>query len=219
MLSAVAVGGLVLSLLGSLIPAAPAGPVGTAAAEPPPPGQVTIALVKVNGSGCKPRTAAVAISPDREAFTVTYSEYLVQAGPGSKPADAAKDCQLTVRLDIPAGYTYAVAHADHRGFAQLTGGASGMHRARYRVQSEPKPAFVEHPFGGPFDDNWLRTDVIDPAHRSWAACGKSRKLDIDTDLRVRADPARPQETNVMGMDSTDGSVDTRYHLAWRRCSG
>ena len=50
-------------------------------ADPPPTGQITIDVVTVNGSGCRIGTAAVAVSPDNKAFTVTYSEYLAQVGP------------------------------------------------------------------------------------------------------------------------------------------
>ncbi|CAM5378677.1 hypothetical protein SALBM311S_06184 [Streptomyces alboniger] len=34
----------------------------------------------MNGSGCPQGTAAVAVSEDNTAFTVTYSDYLAQAG-------------------------------------------------------------------------------------------------------------------------------------------
>src|SRR4051794_3787745 len=44
-------------------------------AVPPPPDKIVIDVVTVNGSGCRPGTAAVAVSPDNTAFTVTYSEY------------------------------------------------------------------------------------------------------------------------------------------------
>jgi hypothetical protein len=73
--------------------------------SPPPPDRIIIDVVTVNGSGCRPNTAAVAVSPDNTAFTVTYSEYLAQVGVGSKPTDFRKNCQLNLRVHVPQGFT------------------------------------------------------------------------------------------------------------------
>lgn len=82
----VAIGTAVLSLL--------APPPAVAAAVDPPPGQVVVEVVKVNSSGCRAHSAVAAISLDREAFTVTYSEYPAQVGGGAKSTEAQKYCSL-----------------------------------------------------------------------------------------------------------------------------
>ena len=51
--------------------------------NPPPPDKIVIDVVTINGTGCKPGTAAVAVSDDNTAFTVTYSEFLAQVGVGA----------------------------------------------------------------------------------------------------------------------------------------
>lgn len=202
MLSAVMAGSLLFSLL---------TPVAA-------PGEAVIEVIKANGSGCRKQTTALAISPDGEAFTVTYSEYLAQVGVGAKPNDYRKDCRITLRIDIPAGQTYAIQSVDYRGFGQLERGASGVQRASYQFQTQPKPEPADHTFRGPFDDNWQNTDVTDPADRSWSPCGKSRKLTIDTELQVSAGTSDPKTTtSMLGMDSTDGSIKTTYRFVWRRC--
>lgn len=202
MFSAVMAGSLLLSLL---------TPVAA-------PGKVVIDVVKVNGSGCRKPTTQVAVSPDGEAFTVTYSEYLAQVGVGAKPNDYRKDCRITLRLDIPAGLTYAIQEVDYRGFGLLEPGASGVQSASYQFQTQPKPEPASHTFRGPFNDGWLNADVTDPADRSWSPCGKSRKLTIDTELRVSAGTSDPKTTtSMLGMDSTDGSIKTTYRFIWRSC--
>ncbi len=202
MLSAVMAGSLLFSLL-------------TPAAAP---GQAVIDVIKANGSGCRKQTTALAISPDGEAFTVTYSEYLAQVGVGAKPNDYRKDCRITLRIDIPAGYTYAIQSVDYRGFGLLEPGATGTQSASYQFQTQPKPEPASHAFRGPFSDNWQNTDVTDPADRSWSPCGKSRKLTIDTELQVSAGGSDPKTTtSMLGMDSTDGSIKTTYRFVWRRC--
>lgn len=68
-------GGAIAALLTTALPGT--GPAD--AFEDPPPDKIIIKVATVNGSGCPQGTAAVAVSEDNTAFTVTYSDYLAQA--------------------------------------------------------------------------------------------------------------------------------------------
>ncbi len=184
----------------------------------PPPGKIVIDLVTVNGSGCPAGTAAVAVSPDNTAFTVTYSSYLAQVGVGSQPTDFRKNCQLALDVHVPQGFTYAVAEADYRGFAHLANGATGLERANYYFQGMRQTAYANHPFTGPKDDDWQTTDTTDVASLVYAPCGEERNFNINTELRVSAGTSDPATTtSFVSMDSTDGSINTVYHFAWKPC--
>jgi Domain of unknown function (DUF4360) len=202
------------AVVASLVSPAPA----LAATGAPPDDQVVIESVQVNGAACRPGTVAVAISPDNEAFTITYSEYLAQAGGGAVPGADHQKCKLTVQLRVPSGFTYAIAQVDYRGFAELAAGASGMQRATYNFQGDPPKTYTEHPFAGPLSDYWQVTDRVDAAAQIFAPCGKVRKINIDTGLTVSAGSADPSLINVLGMDSTDAEFNTTYHFAWRQCA-
>ncbi|MBV6699755.1 DUF4360 domain-containing protein [Kitasatospora aureofaciens] len=185
---------------------------------PTPPDRIVIDVATVNGSGCPAGTAAVAVSPDNTAFTVTYSSYLAQVGVGSKPTDFRKNCQLDLRVHVPQGFTYAIASADYRGFAHLENGATGTQRASYYFQGEPDTRYATHRFNGPKDDNWQATDTVDVAALVFAPCGEERNFNINTELRVGAGSSDPTSTtSFMTMDSTDGSINTVYRLAWKQC--
>jgi hypothetical protein len=188
-----------------------------ASADTTPPGQITINLVTVNGSGCAAGTAAVALSPDDTAFTVTYSSYLAQAGGGVSPVDFRKNCQLVVNVHVPQGFTYAIAEADYRGFASLADGASAVERANYYFQGDPQTAYVTHNFSGPLGDDWEQVDSTPVASLVFAPCGVERDFDINTELRVNAGTQNPSTTSFITMDSTDGSITTTYHFAWKTC--
>ncbi|MEV6979473.1 DUF4360 domain-containing protein [Kitasatospora sp. NPDC093806] len=194
---------------------------GTAAGSPwttPPPDKIVIDVATVNGSGCPAGTAAIAVSPDNTAFTVTYSQYVAQVGVGSKPTDFRKNCQLNLNVHVPQGFTYAIASADYRGFAHLEKGASAVQRANYYFQGSPQTASLSHPFTGPVDDSWQATDTVAVAALVWAPCGELRNFNINTELRVNAGTSdTAKTTSFMTMDSTDGSINTIYHLAWKRC--
>ncbi|MGI5212447.1 DUF4360 domain-containing protein [Plantactinospora sp. CA-290183] len=210
MLSMLALGGLAMSLLGP--------PLATEPALAPPPDKITIEVVTVNGSGCPAGTVAVATAADNTAFTVTYSDYLAQVGVGARPTDFRKNCQLSLRVNVPQGFTYAIAQADYRGFAHLQRGATGMQRAGYYFMGTSPTAYRSHSFAGPVSDNWQATDATEVVSLVYAPCGEVRNLNVNTELRVSAGTSNPATTtSFMAMDSTDGSVSTTYHFDWKRC--
>lgn len=186
--------------------------------SPPPTERITIELVTVNGSGCPAGTAAVAASLDNTSFTVTYSDYLAVVGVGASSTDFRKNCQLSVQIHAPQGFTYAIAQADYRGFAHLEDGATGLQRASYYFMGESATVPVSHSFKGPYSDNFQTTDITDVASLVFAPCGETKNVNINTELRVSAGTSDPTKTtSFMAMDSTDANVSTVYHLAWEQC--
>ncbi|WP_394830030.1 DUF4360 domain-containing protein [Pendulispora rubella] len=183
---------------------------------PPPPDRITIDVVTVNGSGCPQGTAAVAVSPDNTAFTVTYSQFLAQAGGGVPPTDMRKNCQLNLDVHVPQGFTYAIAQADYRGYAHLEAGASAVQRANYYFQGMSQTAYRNHNFNGRLDDNWQTTDTTEVSALVYKPCGEQRNFNINAELRVNAGTGATA-TSFMAMDSTDGAISTKYHFAWKVC--
>jgi hypothetical protein len=157
------------------------------------------------------------VSPDNTAFTVTYSNYLAQTGPGTAPTSSQENCRLDVLVHAPVGYTYAVASAGYQGFASLAPGASGIQRAGYQFQGDPRTTHSTHHFKGGFTGNWQATDTVDIAALVFAPCGEQRNLGIDTELQVEPGTSSPSATSFLEMDSTDGTVQTMYRLAWKQC--
>ncbi len=211
MLKALATG---VMLLGSL---AAAGSPASAAPASGPGGEMVIDVAAANGSGCPRGTAEVTMSPDNKAFTVTYSQFTAQTGAGTKPTDFRKNCQLALNMHVPQGYTFAIAGADYRGFAHLEKGASGSESANYYFQGEPQSTRIQHNFAGPTDADWERTDAVGIASLSFLPCGEERFLNVNTELRVNRGGASPKTTSFLTMDSTDGRIDTVYHVAWKKC--
>jgi len=215
MFSALGMAGAVASLLGSML----MGPSGTSIVlTDPPDDKIVIDLMTVIGSGCPSGTAAVAVSPDNTAFTVTYSDYLAQVGVGAKPTDWRKNCQLNLVVHVPQGFTYAISSVDYRGFASLQAGASVVERAAYYFQGSQDNQVITHTFKGPLEDNWQVTDVTDIGAMVFAPCGELRNFNINTELRVSAGTSDVKKTtSFFTIDSVDGELDTTYHFAWKEC--
>ncbi|WP_405164856.1 DUF4360 domain-containing protein [Nocardia sp. NBC_01499] len=185
---------------------------------PVPPDKIVIDVATVNGSGCPQGTAAVAVSPDNTAFTVTYSQYTAKVGVGAGPTDFRMNCQLDLKVHVPQGFTYGIAQADYRGFASLEKGATALERARYYFQGDSPTDYVDHNFKGSYSDDWQATDTTEVGAIVYQPCGESRNFNINTQLRVDAGSSDPKKTtSFITMDSTDGSIQTTYHFAWKQC--
>ncbi|GGT61286.1 DUF4360 domain-containing protein [Actinomadura citrea] len=194
-------------------------PASAETADPPPPDRIVIDVNTVNGSGCRAGTTAVAAASDNTAFTVTYSDYLAQAGGGSNPTEFRKNCQINLNVHVPQGFTYAIAGADYRGFAHLEDGASGMEKANYYHQGMAQTTPVSHTIRGGYSDNWQFSDRTDVSELVFKPCGEDRNFNINTELRVYKGTSDAAKTSFMAFDSTDGSVRTTYHFAWKKCLG
>jgi hypothetical protein len=72
-----------------------------------------------------------------------------------------------------------------------------------------------HAFANELDDTWQVTDTAGSG-LVFSGCGKGRKVDIDTELRVGAGRA-DASTSWITMDSTDSEVASTYHLTYRDC--
>jgi hypothetical protein len=193
-------------------------PPGGAPGNALPPNHITIDVVTINGSGCKAGTAAIAVSPDNKAFTVTYSDFMAQVGPQAKPTDFRKNCQLNLRVNVPSGFTYGIASTDYRGFAHLERGATALERANYYFQGMSQTEYRQHNYKGPLSEDWQATDKTAVAAIVYHPCGEKRNFNINTELRVAAGTSDPTKvTSFISMDSTDGSIGTTYHFAWKIC--
>jgi hypothetical protein len=212
MLKTLVTGATLLASLAAPAAAATAAPVAT------PADKMAITVVAANGSGCPRGTASVTVSPDNQAFTVTYSQFTAQAGASTKPTDFRKNCQLALNVHVPQGYTYAIAGTDYRGFAHLERGASATETASYYFQGEPRSTRIAHAFAGPIDGDWQRTDSVAISSLSFLPCGEMRYLNVNTELRTSAGSSDARRTtSFVTMDSTDGNLDTVYHVAWKKC--
>jgi hypothetical protein len=207
----IVIGATVLTLF-SLLFSSPAS-----ATDDPPAEEVLVDILAAHGSGCPPGTVFVHMWPDNLTFTVVYSEYVARIGPGAPLLDFRKSCQLSVRVHVPDGYTYALYRTGHSGFGDLAEGATGTQRASYYFQGSPNTNTRTHAFAGPLNDHWYNTDESDLAVLEWHPCGELRNLNINTELRVNAGTSSPDKVSFMTMDSTDGDISTVYHLAWKEC--
>jgi Domain of unknown function (DUF4360) len=181
----------------------------------PPAGQVTLRVLSINGSGCAAGTATVTMLSDNTGFRVRYSDFRAQASGGSAPTDFRKNCQIGIQVDIPSGFTFAIARADYRGRAWLASGASALLRTNYYFQGSPGNNYVDHTFAGPLAGGWSASDVTDASAIVYEPCGASAVLNVNSELRV--DAASSSALNWIAMGASSGNVDTLVNFQWQQC--
>ncbi|GLZ30974.1 hypothetical protein Lesp02_31630 [Lentzea sp. NBRC 105346] len=169
------------------------------------PAQVEV--VTANGSGC--RAGTTDISTSGRTFTINYRAFLAQAGGGAGPVEFRKNCQLNLRVSVPAGYTYALARTSYRGFAHLEAGANALHRLNIYFQGMPQTTSVSFPFNGPRSDDWQTTYRPDVASIVWAPCGEARNLNVNAELRVNLGTSDRSRRSFMLAESSRGVVRTK----------
>jgi hypothetical protein len=179
----------------------------------PPPG-ASIEVASVNGSGCPAGTTFILTSPGNTAFSVNFLEYDAVTGPGASPTEFRRNCQISLRVNYPAGYTYALGTAQYRGWLELANGARGVHRSTYYIQGMSASTQISHTTAGPVSGAWSTNDTVDPTAQIWAPCGERRNLNINTELRVYRGTSAATATSSMTLLSAATDLN---HLAWRTC--
>lgn len=68
------------------------------------PSSVRVLGVSLLGSGCPAGSADVQIDATKTLLEVTFSEYIIQTGPGTKASEWRRNCKLTVNLAFDEGF-------------------------------------------------------------------------------------------------------------------
>ncbi|GLW34526.1 DUF4360 domain-containing protein [Actinoplanes regularis] len=176
-------------------------------------GVVTVEVIAANGSGCAPGTATVTGNADDTGFRVRYRDFIAEAGGDASATDRRKNCQVSVLVSIPSGWTIAIAEATYRGRANLYSGASGLHRTTYYWQGSSQSDSVSQTFTGPRSDSWSTTQVAGVLH--YQPCDTQSVLNINTELRV--DAGTSTRKNSLSMRTSDGDVDTLFNYSLTPC--
>jgi hypothetical protein len=178
-----------------------------------PTNGVTIDSIQSNGLGCPKGSTAAVVSPDGEALTVSFSQFQATVSPGGG-SQAKVKCQLHIKLSIPAGWSYALASVDYRGFIALDDKVTASRQSRYHITGESPETTASTDFNGAVNDDYYVRDIGGDAPPYQSRCGKGKNLMIQSELDID-NSANPQGTGLITVDTLDSEV---YHLTWQTCS-
>jgi hypothetical protein len=181
------------------------------------PNEVTISDVRFGGSGCPDGSVSASLSPDYQALTLIFDEYMAEVGPEVATSKKRLFCHIVMQLHFPAGFSYSLVDLTYQGFASLDAGLTATQKSTYFFQGDMKDdrySFNTRLYGQ-MDGDYVRTDSL--GLLSWSSCDKKRGLNIVTSVQLDNKYNR-KGTGMITLDSVDGQVTERYGLRWRKCS-
>lgn len=189
----------------------------------PPAGAVKIKSISAIGSGCPDQsTYSTNISDDAQAFTVTFSDFYAEVGPGIPLSAGRKNCALTATLQIPNGYQFSVATFNYRGFMDLSEKVKAEHTTTYYFQGQSETGKFVATEVGPQAQDFVYTDKVGLESvylpNVWSPCNLDRALIINPSIRVSKLAGAPADAQgLITNDSVDGEIQQVFGLIWRKC--
>jgi hypothetical protein len=195
-----------------------AGTITPAMAQDDAPKSFRINNIRSNGTGCPLGTVATNISPDQQAFTLTFSEFFAEVSPSLGVQTERKNCKVVFDTEQDPGWEYAIFAVTYRGFAALDAGVHGEQDLRFGTTG--KQARTTMSLMGPYDDDYINSQEVPISGLKWSGCNngnKQKDFTIDAALTLQA-----PDTNTQGLftvDTVDGEVRQEYEVLWRDCKG
>lgn len=187
------------------------------ASDTPNPNEVYVKRLTLSGSGCAASTVNSHMSSDAKAFTLLFDDFIAEVGPNVPQGKQRSKCRVIIDLQFPQGWSYTLFKADYRGFADLDSGVTATQTSKYYFQSSANNyQSFQSVFEGSYYDDYLLTDQIPMNEVVWSPCGKTKFLNIETELAIDNEKNR-NNGGMITLDSMDGSFYHKYGIRWLRC--
>jgi len=186
----------------------------SASAEVPPTLEIRSAVS--GGSGCPSRNVIAGVSPDHERVYIMNGALEAAAGPGRELSDSRKFCQITLDLDYPAGYSFAVSgEFPYRGAIALDEDVTAVLQIERFFSGEPMSTPIEFRFDGPLGRRTFAVSEPVNAMSAFSPCGVDSLLNIKSSVRVSNLQNRDASGSIRVMPPWGMQV---LHLHWKRCN-
>jgi hypothetical protein len=200
-----------------------------------PANEVRIESIQHAGSGCRPGSVASNISPDAMAMTVLFSDYIVDTSDrNGRPA--RKNCDLQIKLKVPAGWAFSILGHHVRGFVSLEEGTIATQGTTVTPLrgAGARHALDDLKIPGAFDGDYENFSEVAITRANWFACSTGvQELSLNTFISVRpragftnndGDRDNPGlgrnfPVGMITIDSVDNAIGQTYSLSWRKCDG
>lgn len=166
------------------------------------------------GSGCPAGSASVTLSPDGTSLTLLFDNYVAQAGGSSGLSMDRKNCNISIPVAVPDGYSVSILTVDYRGFISLPFGGSGRFSAEYFFAGSRGPIASRNFIPGR-EENFTITNRLGVEAMVWSSCGADVNLRVNTNMLVRSNRYLDEAMGVV--DSADFQTGIIFHLRLRRC--
>lgn len=166
------------------------------------------------GTGCPVGTASAILAPDGSALTLLFDQYVAQAGGATRLSMDRKNCNISIPVLVPEGFSVSILTVDYRGFVSIPRGGSGKFSAEYFFAGSRGP-IVTRNFQSGLEDDYHITNKLGIQAMVWSACGADVNLRVNTSMLVKTNRFMDDAMGVV--DSADFQTGIIFHLKYRRC--
>lgn len=186
------------------------------------PERVEIDRVDAHGSGCPEGTAYVDISPDRQVFTAVFDEFLAIIDPDDpyvSYGDRHKRCDLSLKVNVPAGWQFSIFKADYEGWYDMEQQMTMTQTSTYHFQGNARHSKRSQikTYNAAKSGEFLFTDRIGVSSFEWSACGGPRNMYITSEIRLSS--RNRNSRGAAGINAIEGQfkLQAKFGILWRRC--
>jgi hypothetical protein len=173
--------------------------------------------IRANGDACRAGTTAVNVSEDREAFTVSFADFVAEKGPDAS-GERRRSCRLVFDTEQDANWEFAVLSVNMRGFVQLEAGVTARQETQFGTRGMETHNVRE--FLGPIEEDYVTSQSADINSVRWSGC-RAKASERVRDFSVKATAVLrgggAKASGLLTVDTIDGQLEQVYELMWRRC--
>ncbi|ESK94238.1 secreted protein [Moniliophthora roreri MCA 2997] len=151
------------------------------------------------------------------AVTITFSAFEASVGPDISITEGRKNCQVSLNVHVPQGFSFAIVDVDYRGFYQLDDKVKGFHDAVYYFQGQLVQSEATSTLVGPIaGKNYVYRDEFNLTPTIYSPCGEDTVLNINSQVRVD-NTANRKGYGFITDDSIDASITQTFNFQWLQC--
>lgn len=185
------------------------------------PSQFQIEKIIQGGSDCPAGSVTAVLAPNAGAFSILYDKFLASAGGPGGVTVANATCNVKLKLRLPPGWALAIESADFRGFISLAPGMSATQNVKFKLGQIGIPLDID--FGtqvwtGPMEEDYVISTLPPTTASPSDGCAPNNRTMLELKTRAQVRGGSVDRTGQITVDSADGEMVQRYHLAWRNCT-
>lgn len=174
------------------------------------PDSFVIESIEYNGNGCLPGSVSTVISPDSSQFSVLYDSFAIETDTAHKK-DSSR-CVLKLQFNRLKNYAVRIVGVDTRGFVALEEKTTAAQKIFALWEQGIWVPMGQLTFQGPKEEDFYQHAVLPAQNSVWSPClDKLRRIKLETVIQLKG------KNGMMTVDSTDGVLEHKFALEWKKC--
>lgn len=177
--------------------------------------KVEIREPSFSGSGCPKGSADVVIAKNAKRIDIVFDKFFVEADNSLGNVSAKKECDTSIRIKVPHGFSLAIERVKYNGINKLPFG-SNAHLVGAHFFNHEQVAVVNKRFHGRTTSAFNVNSHVPYQGLAWTPCGEEALVTSRTQLSVVA--LRSLHPASVQVDDKLLRPGISYYLLWRSCS-